>query len=216
MKTGISAKGIAAQAKAQLAAQKAQLEAQKAELKQTESALKAELKQKKESLKAESDAAKAEALGKKVQIDSYLWLANWAKGSIRADKAEKAALKAIEKAEKTLEKIAAPKTPEYQNGNEIIKTDLPQTHADVLNLIAEGLSASVSTKGKSKGDVIIASARIDLANLKKKHAEALQSLITKDYVSMTQPDYYMLTDKGLAVFGLTLQQVKDNYLASLE
>lgn len=231
-----SGNAIAAQAKAQLAAQKAQLESQRKALKEQEQALKSATKQTKAELKSDRAFYKAEelaAMGNSPYmveniykgpyedwldnakhfkgLEAALALAGIAQSAIKADKAQKA----LTKAQEAVQKIQVPTTPEYKAGNEIIQTDLPQTHADVFNLIADGLTGDLKGKGKSQ-KVIIHPCPIDLAKLSKVQTKALESLITNGYVVMESDGLYTFTDKGLNVVGLTWDDVQANYLNTLK
>lgn len=93
-------------------------------------------------------------------------------------------------------------------GNRIIDVELNQAHADVLNLIADGLWAEMTKAGIS---IIPAQVNLSTARLK-----ALMNQVIDMGYAAESGDGYILTDSGLALFETNLEEVKANFAQMLQ
>jgi hypothetical protein len=94
---------------------------------------------------------------------------------------------------------------EYDSkGNEIINLNMPQSHADILNAIADNLSPSV--EGMSP------TASIASFRMTKAHTASLKTLLEQAYIIEVDSveKIYTFTDKGLDLFHTNWEQVNYN------
>lgn len=89
-------------------------------------------------------------------------------------------------------------------GNKIVDVPLNQKHADMLNLIANGLWAEYD----SQGNLQIIPAAIDLPS--KPQKALMQQVIDMGYAAQ-QESGYILTEAGLTLFETSLDEVKSNF-----